>query len=339
MSDTVHLDLPLIEAAQAQKHVTHNEALLLLDAAVQLAVISRTLATPPASPAEGDRYLVAASPTGAWAGHAGELAFWSGGAWRFMAARAGWRLWSVAESKFLVYDGTLWRDLQALSELQNMALLGVNTTADATNKLAVRSNATLFTALYAGDGGNGDFQLKFNKETASDTASLLFQTGFSGRAEIGTTGDDDFHFKVSADGSAFFESFIIARASGLATVKNGMVLDPQAADPGSPVNGQVWYNSTLGKFRVRQNGSSIDWVGSGGGGVGDGDKGDITVSGSGATWTIDADAVSNAKLANMPAATLKGAIASGDPNDLTVNQALSLLNIWGRQLALPNIMP
>jgi hypothetical protein len=256
-----------------------------------------------------------------------------------MAARAGWRLWSVAESKFLVYDGTLWRDLQALSELQNMALLGVNTTADATNKLAVRSNATLFTALYAGDGGNGDFQLKFNKETASDTASLLFQTGFSGRAEIGTTGDDDFHFKVSADGSAFFESFIIARASGLATVKNGMVLDPQAADPGSPVNGQVWYNSTLGKFRVRQNGSSIDWVGSGGGGVGDGDKGDITVSGSGATWTVDADAISNAKLADMPAATFKGAIASGDPNDLTVNQALSLLNIWGRELALANITP
>ena len=83
MSDTPLIGLPLLEASQAQKHVTHNEALLLLDAMVHLAVISRVLATPPASPADGDRYLVAASATGDWLGHSGHIAFREAGAWRF----------------------------------------------------------------------------------------------------------------------------------------------------------------------------------------------------------------------------------------------------------------
>ncbi len=44
-------------------------------------------------------------------------------------------------------------------------------------------------------------QLKINKAAAGDTASLLYQDAFSGRAELGLAGDDDFHFKVSPDGS------------------------------------------------------------------------------------------------------------------------------------------
>ena len=55
MSESALLSLPLIEAGQAQKHVTHNEALLLLDAALHLAVASRSVATPPGAPAAGDR--------------------------------------------------------------------------------------------------------------------------------------------------------------------------------------------------------------------------------------------------------------------------------------------
>ena len=69
MSDaTTHLLLPYILAAQAQKHVTHNEALRVLDNLVQLAVLDRDLNAPPGAPAEGDRYIVKASPapTGAW---------------------------------------------------------------------------------------------------------------------------------------------------------------------------------------------------------------------------------------------------------------------------------
>jgi len=217
MSDTTHLGLPLLAADQAQKHVTHNEALILLDHAIQLAVISRVLTAPPSTPAEGDRYLIAASPSGVWSGHDGALAFHQDGVWRFAEPKTGWRLWSIAEEKFFVFDGALWRDLQDLDELQNLELLGVNTTADAANRLAVRSNAILLTALAAGDGGDGDLQAKLNKETAGDTAALLFQTGFSGRAEMGLAGDDDFHLKVSPDGSAWTEAMVVDRATGRAT--------------------------------------------------------------------------------------------------------------------------
>ena len=59
MSDTTtKLLLPYILAAQAQKHVTHNEALRMLDGLVQLSVLDRNLTAPPASPADGDRYIV-----------------------------------------------------------------------------------------------------------------------------------------------------------------------------------------------------------------------------------------------------------------------------------------
>ena len=198
MVNTPNFDIPLISASQAQKHVTHNEALVILDALTQIKVLDRDLLTPPGSPANGDTYIVASgTATGAWVGQSGKLAYYNVNAWIFYTLRAGMLLYIVDEAAVFVSTGSSL--VSVGSVVQNAALVGVNTTADATNKLAVRSNSALFSALYVADSGNGDFQYKLNKEAAGDTASTLYQTNFSGVAEIGTLGDNSWSVKVSTD--------------------------------------------------------------------------------------------------------------------------------------------
>lgn len=214
MPDTPLLGLPLIAANQAQKHVTHNEALLLLDAAIQLSVIARTVASPPSSPAEGDRYLMPASPNGSWAGQAGKLAIFQGGGWVFLAPRKGWCMWVEAETRLLAFDGSAWRDPVIFPDVTSAVRFGINATADDVNRLAVSAAASLFTH------GGSDHRMKINKNAAGDTASLLYQTGWSGRAEMGLAGSDDFAVKVSADGVAWKQALVIDRASGAVSLPN-----------------------------------------------------------------------------------------------------------------------
>ena len=110
MSDiTTHLLLPYILAAQAQKHVTHNEALRLLDAVVQLSVLDRDLTVPPAAPADGDRYIVASAATGLWAGWDLNVATWVDGVWMRLVPRPGWLAWIADEATCAVWTGTVWK--------------------------------------------------------------------------------------------------------------------------------------------------------------------------------------------------------------------------------------
>lgn len=211
--DTPLLSLPLILPAQAQKHVTHNEALRLLDVLVQLAVTDRTRTAPPVAPAEGDRHLVAEGATGDWAGRDGEIAAFWGGAWMYLAPKAGWTLYVVDEGQSLVHSGSAWLSGPAAAE--QLDRLGIGTAADAVNRLSVVSPATLLSHDGAGH------QVKVNKATATDTASLLFQTGFSGRAEIGTLGDEALGVKVSTDGVAFATALRAVPATGRIELPQG----------------------------------------------------------------------------------------------------------------------
>ncbi|MEO1283200.1 MAG: DUF2793 domain-containing protein, partial [Pseudomonadota bacterium] len=129
MDQTPNLVLPYIAAAQAQKHVTHNEAIRALDAIVQLSVIDRDLNAPPANSNDGDRYLVAESATGAWASHENQVAAYQDAAWLFYVPKIGWSAWVADEEINVVWNGTEWEATGGSSAPLNPAdLIGVNTT-------------------------------------------------------------------------------------------------------------------------------------------------------------------------------------------------------------------
>lgn len=219
MTDTTpRTGAPLLAAAQAQKHVTHNEALYQFDAFLCARFLDRDLSTPPPSPADGDTYLVKATGTGSWTGQSGKIAYCADGDWRFYQPFAGLVAFVSDESVLIVYDGVSWVGYASLIVLQNVPVLGINTTADSVNKLSVQANAALFTSLPTGSGGDGDMRVTLSKQAMADTASLVLQNNFSGRAEIGLAGDDNVHFKVSPDGASWTDALDIAASTGVVTL-------------------------------------------------------------------------------------------------------------------------
>lgn len=116
MSDTTRFSLPLLQAAQAQKHVTVNEALTRLDGLMQLSLLSVTDATPPLSPQEGDAYGVATSAVNEWAGRDSEIALFVNNGWVFVPVTLGMRAYVNDQNGWAAFDGTAWVvGLQTLS--------------------------------------------------------------------------------------------------------------------------------------------------------------------------------------------------------------------------------
>ncbi|WP_103256905.1 DUF2793 domain-containing protein [Tabrizicola aquatica] len=383
MSDiTTHLLLPYILASQAQKHVTHNEALRLLDAMVQLSVLDRTRTAPPASPVDGDRHIVASGATGLWSGWDLNIAFWVDGVWMRLVPRPGWLAWIAEEQAFVVWTGSAWDPVgepvdvsDAIFSLVNDAdptkkalfsLSGISTGTTRTftlpntsSELAILAGTQTFTgnktfsgtltasgtvtvsaaaanigtatttATYgmgtgatstgvtktvnlgtggasgsttvvnigsatAGSGGTtvvntptvtfanavtqvgmpqanltaqllglggatadsynrlsmntpavlinnagAGIEATVNKAAAGNDAAFAFKTGFSVRALIGLLGNDDFSFKVSPNGSTFFDAIRIDRTSGRVELPEPVVLPALAAAPDPPPAGKL----------------------------------------------------------------------------------------------------
>ena len=314
MPNSPNLALPYIAANQAQKHVPHNDAIAMIDGIMQLSIVSRGLNAPPLTYVDGNRFLIGAAPTAEWLGQAGLIAFRNAGLWQFLSPRKGWALWVEAEGLYLIYDGVNWVAPPVPQVMQNLTLLGVNATADATNKLAVSSAAVLFNNI-----GNG-VQLKVNKNTLADTASLLYQTGFSGRAEMGATGDDSFHIKVSPDGATWKEGMLIDASTGLARV---------FANPTDPLGiATKQYVDTAGGGAAGGTSGQIQFK-NGAAFGGFTASGDATINTATGAVTIANAAVSLAKLANVAATSILGnnTAAAATPIALTAAQVKTLLAI------------
>ena len=184
-------------------------------------MVSRTLTAQPDAPADGALWILPSGARGADWGlqPTGALMRAEGGGWMRVPAGDGLTALVADAGEIVVRHGRDWVRLgERLGVAQALGRLGLGTTADAANPFAVRLNSALWTAREASAGGTGDLRLTLNKEASGDVLSLLFQSGWGGRAELGLVGDDDFRLKVSADGSVWNDVFTVDRATGRITV-------------------------------------------------------------------------------------------------------------------------
>jgi len=113
MSETAKFKLPLIAANQAQKHVTHNEALAELDDLMGLHVLGRMLTTPPAA-SDGDCYLVPVGAAAEWLGQDGRIASRRDGVWRFYEPVDGQTAYVANEGTLIIRSNGAWWDYGGL---------------------------------------------------------------------------------------------------------------------------------------------------------------------------------------------------------------------------------
>lgn len=242
MSDQSNrLALPYLQPSQAQKHVTVNEALQRLDLVTQLTIAQFGSLAPPTAPAAGECHALGDVPVDAWDGHAAQIAMWNGSAWVFVTPLEGWLAWDLSQGVLRRFaTATGWEAVHP--EMQNLALVGINTTADTTNRLALAADASLFSH----DGGG--HQLKINKAGTADTASVLFQSGWTGHAEMGLAGNTNWSIKVSADGGTWHQALTIdPAAETLSAAPAGvtrMVLGDTALQLDVPMTGAAVQSST-----------------------------------------------------------------------------------------------
>lgn len=142
MATTTHMGITLLEMAQAQKEITVNEAFARIDALLNSGVVDKDLGTPPASPVEGDIYIVGPTPTGQWAGKSGQIAYFDR-FWRFITPNEGALMWVNDENAHYIYNGSAWAQIVLMADMSKSVydpasigqqVVGVSASQTLTNK-------------------------------------------------------------------------------------------------------------------------------------------------------------------------------------------------------------
>ena len=215
MSETPRFAMPLLDAAQAQKHVTVNEALMRADVLGAARVEDRHLTEPPALPVDGNAHIVGAGATGAWAGHDGDLGLFFNGGWVFVAPWEGCTVWVAAERTRVTRVGGAWTQEQSgvspggaatmarVVEIDHALSGGVSTTAPIIPDKAVVLGVTgrVLAAITGASGWSMGVAGSPDRYGAGyGTAAGAFAHGVTGQpqAYYGTT-----PLKITAEGGAF----------------------------------------------------------------------------------------------------------------------------------------
>ena len=295
MSDTTpRLQLPLI-GDHSQKRIVMNAGLMRLESLVQAQAFSRTTSAQPASPNDGDSYILPATPTGTvWVTlSSGTFVRAEGGAWEAVVFPEGAIVYIKNEGIFLLRTASGWTSFEdAIKLLNNLNRLGVGTTADAYNILAMKGPAALLSGKTTAEGGSGDISLTLNKEADGNSAQILLQKSYSTRAVLGLLGDSNLSLKVSPDGSNWRTAYTVNRFSG--HVRFGKTTYKTPAIPQrNYVTGAAWLISSSG---ADNNWQSICWSAELGlfcvvGASGSGNR--VMTSPDGITWTARTSVVDN----------------------------------------------
>jgi hypothetical protein len=192
------LSLPLIAPSQAQKHVTHNEALMAVDVALALHLEGIDMVEPPETPISGSAFGIGEDATGVWAGWDGCVGVADEGTWSFATPSRGWQATVGEAAAPHVHDGAHWRPAYEAMML-NAPGLGVGAMPDSQNAVVLRVSNILLEPSAEEDG----VRLKLNRPDTSSNASMLLQTGYAGRAELRLGDADGFEIKVSDDGASW----------------------------------------------------------------------------------------------------------------------------------------
>lgn len=146
MTTSPRLGYTELTAGQAVPETTVNEMLRYAEQGAGYFIVKdKDLATPPGSPADGDSYIVAGSPTGAWTGHAKDIAFYMSTAWEFVTPIEGTRAYVQDENARYEYSGSVWSsatDTAYAGGVQSVPILAAAMTARTTTGAAAGSTET-----------------------------------------------------------------------------------------------------------------------------------------------------------------------------------------------------
>jgi hypothetical protein len=174
---TPRFAFPYIQTSQAQKEVTHNEALLMVDALMSLSLEDRHLSAPPVSPQNGQVWFINGAGSGAWNGQSSKLAHYDSGQWYFYVVPDGLRAWIKDEAGYFVYSGGSWSAFVGSGQFITVASVSANYAVQASDRgklLVANANAAALEIRLpnAATIGNG-FPVTVKKTDSSANAVTL----------------------------------------------------------------------------------------------------------------------------------------------------------------------